>query len=96
MNFSKNVFFLFCRFKTWRSLITHRRVTHTNQRFNCTHCDKSFRFKQSLKRHLERNVGTVAKPFSCEMCGKAYPSKSILKVFIFQIIPLNIEIEFET
>lgn len=76
-----------CSFKTTRSLLAHRRLIHTDRRYHCLHCDKNFRFKQSLKRHLHHHTtGTIAKPFGCEMCGKAYPVESALKVlFLLKI-----------
>lgn len=46
--------------------------SHTKFEFKCNQCEKVFRKKISLKRHLEYHTGTVVKPFACDYCDKTF------------------------
>lgn len=49
------------------------RKTHTDElEYKCTQCEKAFRKKISLRRHLEYHSGEIVKPFICDFCGKGF------------------------
>lgn len=49
------------------------RKTHTDElEYKCNQCDKAFRKKISLRRHLEYHTGSIVKPFICDFCGKGF------------------------
>lgn len=81
-----HVFPLSGRFKTRSCLNVHRRITHNSRQFNCTQCDKSFKSKLHLNRHSKRHAEPLAKPFSCDMCEKAYTLKTGLKVLYLRLL----------
>ncbi|XP_049906942.1 zinc finger protein 665-like [Epinephelus moara] len=55
--------------------------THTGKKsFKCNLCEKVFRCKSDLKRHLKIHTGE--KPYSCNTCGKRFNQPSILKAHI--------------
>lgn len=57
--------------------------THTHElEYKCNQCDKAFRKKISLHRHLEYHTGMVAKPFICDFCGKAFRLNANLVVCV--------------
>ncbi|XP_042344536.1 zinc finger protein 569-like [Plectropomus leopardus] len=54
---------------------------HTGKKsFKCNMCEKVFRCKSDLKRHLKIHTGE--KPYSCNTCGKRFNQPSILKAHI--------------
>lgn len=62
----------FTRFKRKRTMQDHRK-THTDElEYKCTQCEKAFRKKISLRRHLEYHSGEIVKPFICDFCGKGF------------------------
>lgn len=70
-----SLYFFAClcgRFKTWSSLNDHRRSKHSNRRFNCTQCGRSFRFQTGLVWHLDQHARTSEDPFVCDVCGKGF------------------------
>ena len=47
-------------------------MSHTENQFKCTQCEKSFRHKHSLVQHIEYHTGLIAKPFVCDVCRKGF------------------------
>lgn len=79
---------MFFRFKIEGHLKKHR-LTHIEvPQFKCDQCDKAFRVKNSLKKHLETHTGVVAKPHICDYCGMGFRHNVNLKVFIKGFFPL--------
>lgn len=57
-------------------------MAHTNIRFECTHCDKSFLYEYKLKAHVEKvhSEGNVGVKISvCDYCSM--PCASRMQVF---------------
>lgn len=73
-------FFSPCIFKVRAYLSVHIQRCHRSAQFQCTKCDKIFRTKPHLNRHLERHAGTIAKPFVCDVCGWAFETNASLQV----------------
>lgn len=49
------------------------RKTHTDElEYKCNQCEKAFRKKISLHRHLEYHTGSIVKNFVCDFCGKSF------------------------
>ncbi|XP_042864494.1 gastrula zinc finger protein XlCGF49.1-like [Penaeus japonicus] len=44
--------------------------------FECTYCEKRFRWKQNLKQHIRNHTGD--KPFECSYCNKRFDWKNTL------------------
>ncbi|KAL0858412.1 hypothetical protein ABMA27_012291 [Loxostege sticticalis] len=58
-------------------LLNHRLSVHELcNKFPCNLCDKVFRWKNSLKRHLEKHVDTSPSAACCEDCGVTFQSVS--------------------
>lgn len=74
--------FLSCSFKIQLYLTKHLQLSHKTGQFTCTECGKKFATKHNLHCHLERHAGKRAKPFVCDVCGKAFEANSGLKVSI--------------
>lgn len=51
----------------WPQLISQPK----RQIFECAHCDKTFKYRFKIERHIE-SVHFKIKPFVCEFCGKRY------------------------
>ncbi|CAG4933248.1 unnamed protein product [Parnassius apollo] len=65
-------------------LITHMR-THTNDKsYHCQFCDKKYKEKRSLKRHIDscHHPKNRSRNFICESCGKAFFSKNDVKIHL--------------
>lgn len=74
----------FGRFKRKRTMQDHRK-THTDElEYKCDQCEKAFRKKISLRRHLEYHSGSVAKPFVCDFCEKGFRLNANLVVRILE------------
>lgn len=59
------------------------RKTHTDDlEYKCNQCEKAFRKKISLRRHLEYHTGSIVKPFICDFCGKGFRLNANLVVCI--------------
>lgn len=67
------------RFKIECQLRKHS-STHTDSKFKCDKCEKTFHTKQSLKKHLEIHSGFIARPFKCEFCSTGFRRNVDLKV----------------
>ncbi|XP_049908175.1 zinc finger protein 664-like [Epinephelus moara] len=53
--------------------------THTDkQSFKCDICEKYFKFKSLLQRHMKTHTGE--KPYSCNICGKGFSRTSTLNI----------------
>lgn len=74
-------------FSAFSTLSTHKRRQHSSTvatiTFNCYHCDKKFKEKEFLRRHIF-NVHTIFKA-SCHHCEKWFKSKSTLKTHILGV-----------
>lgn len=46
----------------------------------CTQCEKAFRKKSSLTKHMEYHTGSIAKPFVCDYCEKGFRLNANLAV----------------
>ena len=57
-----------------------RREKNVRRQFKCPECEKVFRFKQNLSRHI--NLHTGAKPFICEYCARQFRDASALVVHV--------------
>lgn len=79
-------FLCFLRFKMEKHLDVHR-LTHTASKFKCNQCDKTYRSKFSLQKHLELHTGSIAKPFVCDICGTGFRRNADLKVSIIRFRP---------
>ena len=77
------------RFKTYRSLLHHRKRNHetssnTNltiskrKMFSCTACIKQFTSKYNLKTHF-KTVHQCSREFLCSDCGKSFTQLSVLQ-----------------
>ncbi|XP_056138886.1 zinc finger protein 226-like [Lampris incognitus] len=65
------------RFSSASSLKVHH-GTHSERRYHCGPCGKSFRNKQSFRYHQRSHTGE--KPYSCVACGKNFIIASRLRV----------------
>uniref|UniRef100_A0A182J9Y1 C2H2-type domain-containing protein n=1 Tax=Anopheles atroparvus TaxID=41427 RepID=A0A182J9Y1_ANOAO len=53
------------------NLATHVKTVHQKLApFKCTHCNRSFGKKESLKRHIMTHTGE--RPHECTTCGKRF------------------------
>merc|ERR1719266_3202404 len=50
------------------------RQVHSEKRFACPHCDKVFKSKDGIKKHMP--VHTGEKNYVCKHCGKAFGDPS--------------------
>lgn len=66
-----STFYSIFSFKTKKILKAHS-MTHTEYEFKCTQCEKLFRHKRSLEKHMEYHTGAIVKSFVCDVCGKAF------------------------
>ena len=66
-------------FTSNHNLIEHRKVKHSNFRYQCNYCDKNCANKLGLKMHVDENhpVGP-AKKFKCDQCPKEYKRSTYL------------------
>ncbi|XP_078603861.1 uncharacterized protein LOC144877689 [Branchiostoma floridae x Branchiostoma japonicum] len=48
----------------------------SSRTYKCSHCDKEFRFKSELNRHLRTHSGE--RPYQCGECGKRFSQISTL------------------
>lgn len=53
------------------------KLHNTEKRFKCVHCDKSFKQKVHLMKHIRTHTGE--KPFLCSICNTAFRQKEHLK-----------------
>lgn len=54
-------------------LRNHVRVQHSDAKpFNCEHCDKAFKLKNTLINHLVQHTGV--RKFSCQFCTRTFAS----------------------
>lgn len=67
-----------------RALTVHEHVeTHFNQNMKCHYCKKQFHHKISLKKHIQRHVGS--KIYECSVCNVPYNSQRYLDVSIYSL-----------
>lgn len=59
------------RFKTRHALMSHLTV-HADFQFKCSQCDKMFRKKDFLRRHMAFHMETKVKPHACDFCEKSF------------------------
>merc|ERR1712029_324877 len=55
----------------------HKTIHSGEEPYSCTHCDKRFNVKSSLKLH--EKIHLEEKPFSCSICKKTFVHKGDLK-----------------
>ena len=82
------------KFKTWMTRYSHVRNVHlgekkienkneskskTSKTYSCSECDKEFKCKKYLDKHLKTHLGMK---FQCDHCNKKYSNKHKLKVHI--------------
>ena len=46
--------------------------------YRCVTCDKTFKRKSDLNRHLRTSLKHASRRFSCSICGKSYTRKHVL------------------
>ncbi|XP_021931003.1 zinc finger protein 154-like isoform X2 [Zootermopsis nevadensis] len=56
--------------------------SHGSQLFSCPHCDKVYKFAQSLRAHLQSH--SDARPHECLECGKTFKLKKVLMTHAVQ------------
>ncbi|XP_032814309.1 zinc finger and BTB domain-containing protein 40 isoform X1 [Petromyzon marinus] len=57
-------------FPSAEEYFNHIKETHPNECFPCDHCQRTFTTPAALERHLVTHLG--GKPYSCDVCCKAY------------------------
>lgn len=60
-------------------MASHRK-RHTAAQYKCNQCDKAYRDKQNLTKHLETHTGSIEKRFVCDFCGMGFRRNTELKV----------------
>lgn len=80
----------FFRFKLKQILAAHIK-THNNYEFKCSQCDKMFRTKTSLKKHMEDHTGKIERPFVCNLCGKKFRINKHLVVSAAHLLTISME-----
>ena len=59
--------------------VNQHKFVHTDEKpEKCSQCDKSFKYKMQLKRHMRRIHGNQDYNIVCETCGKAFKNKECL------------------
>lgn len=69
------------RFSTDSGLYNHKRIHEIDFKFACNICDKQFKFRAQLDKHLLIHQSNEIKPkLLCNLCGKAFNVRSNLAI----------------
>lgn len=80
-----------------QKLLQRHQKSHTEFEHACEVCDKKFRYKHSLRLHMETHTGVINKPQICDFCGKGFRQKYELRVWanrsntIFNLLLWNVQ-----